>query len=681
MKKNRKLIILISTVLLLGLIFFMVKKDSNKEYDKDSTTLDKTIEYLLEKEKEAFNDDKRNSIKSEIISIMSKSTDKTILAESNFILGNLYAMEKDNKTAIIKYNEAISYFEEYTNIEVMALTYYELSKLYLSESEYDNSEDIFEKLKYDCKRYGKKALIVKYSLKRGYDLHNIPHGKEQAVKILEDALNLAEEINYDEIEDVYFSLGRAYWYVDRLVDSINAKLEALSVCQSKNLKAKICKISTDIGIDYLFSKEYDEAIVYLSRVLGYKLEDEYEDAKSKSYSLVNLVEAYTRIEDYDSAEKSIKQLEESIEKLEDGTYKEDIKINMYTAKADYETSLGNPSTAIEYLEMAEDKYNTSYNNSFYDLDVEIAEEYGDAYYKMGNYEKALEYHKEMERLAKERDITYLEEDYNEKIYLDYKALGDYDSAMKYLEGNNELKSKKYLDKSRQYYQYLISKFESDKNQMEINKLQQYKDTMRLILLILCGVTMIICVFTYQIYKKNKEINRLNKLFKNLSMTDSLTKIQNRRSLDGYLATNWALYKKTHMPISFIMIDIDYFKKYNDNYGHPEGDLVLEKVAATIKSSCRNLDFVARYGGEEFIIIMLNTSEKDAINLVNRIKKNIYDLNIKHEYSKVSDRLTISVGISTAHVGTNNDYNDYIKKADEALYESKQKGRNTYTSLA
>ena len=173
---------------------------------------------------------------------------------------------------------------------------------------------------------------------------------------------------------------------------------------------------------------------------------------------------------------------------------------------------------------------------------------------------------------------------------------------------------------------------------------------------------------------------MNKLFKKLSVTDAVTKVQNRRALDEFLAGNWALYKKTKMPISFMMIDLDFFKLYNDNYGHLKGDKVLEMVAMGIKNSCRNVDFVARYGGEEFIVIMLNTDKNDSINLAERIRKNIYDINITHEYSKISDRITLSMGITTAYIGTNKNYDEYIQKADKALYEAKAKGKNTYVYL-
>ena len=243
--------------------------------------------------------------------------------------------------------------------------------------------------------------------------------------------------------------------------------------------------------------------------------------------------------------------------------------------------------------------------------------------------------------------------------------------------NNELKSNLFNDKDKEYSQYIYNQFENKKNLEKISELEQIGKRYKIFFTILGLGAIIISFFSFHIYKKNKEINRLNELFKNLSVTDPLTNMANRRALDEFLAGNWALYKETRMPISFMMIDIDFFKLYNDNYGHLKGDEVLKLVASSINASCENGDFVARYGGEEFIVIMLNTDKKEAMKNANNIMQNIYHLNIKHEFSPVSDRLTLSMGITTAHIGTTKDYEDYIKKADEALYKAKKYGRNEY----
>lgn len=125
-----------------------------------------------------------------------------------------------------------------------------------------------------------------------------------------------------------------------------------------------------------------------------------------------------------------------------------------------------------------------------------------------------------------------------------------------------------------------------------------------------------------------------------------------------------------------MVDIDHFKEYNDNYGHLQGDEVLKKVSACIKSSCRKTDFIARYGEEEFTIIMLNTDKEEAIVVVSRILENMQKLNIQHKYSDVSDRVTLSIGISTAYSDDDKGYDYYIYLADCRLYEAK-KTRNIF----
>lgn len=680
MKKGKKLILLLSIIVIIfgtSIYFIGDRKETLRENSTDISEIKKDI---LEFRIEDYGEEKLTNVKIKVIDILDTTMDDITMADCNFILGHIYMQSDNNINAIDSFNKAIVYFDKISDTQIKTKTYFELSRAYLNESQFTESEDAFKNLKEVGINEGKKEDIVKYSLLRAYDISFYAEGKNKAVEILEDALELAKEINYDNIEDVYFELGRAYWYEDRLVESINTKLEALSIARGKNIKSKMANISIDIGVNYLYSGNYDEAKTYLSRVLTYKLKDESKWPIIKSYALLNLIECYIKLEDYDSAKESIEILDNNIENIEDGRNKEDFTTIAYINKADLQTELGNPLESIKLLNVANSRYKKRNNFNFYAFDVRLCEEYGDAYYKLNNFEKALEYHKKSEKLVIERDLPYLEGIYNEKIYLDYKGMGDYENTILYLEKNMELKTELSKDKNRQYSQYLLNEFESEKNLEKISLLEESRNKMLLLFVVLSVAIISISIFLYYIYNQNKEINRLNKLFKNLSVTDALTKVHNRRALDEFLAGNWALYKKTEMPISFMMIDLDFFKLYNDNYGHPKGDKALEMVATGIKDSCRNVDFVARYGGEEFIVIMLNTDKNNSINLAERIRKNIYDINITHEYSKISDRITLSMGITTAYIGTNKNYDEYIQKADKALYEAKAKGRDTYVYL-
>jgi diguanylate cyclase (GGDEF)-like protein len=128
-----------------------------------------------------------------------------------------------------------------------------------------------------------------------------------------------------------------------------------------------------------------------------------------------------------------------------------------------------------------------------------------------------------------------------------------------------------------------------------------------------------------------------------------------------------------------MIDLDFFKNYNDTYGHTLGDACLKAVAKVFADSVlRPEDFVARYGGEEFVAILPNTGGKGACGVAERILRNVRLLNIPHEKSAAASHVTVSIGITTGSVLNTRDGSEFIKRADEALYISKQSGRNKYT---
>lgn len=173
-----------------------------------------------------------------------------------------------------------------------------------------------------------------------------------------------------------------------------------------------------------------------------------------------------------------------------------------------------------------------------------------------------------------------------------------------------------------------------------------------------------------------ELQEANKKLQSLSRVDGLVGIPNRRSFDEYLQIHWRDSIRDMKPISVIMIDIDYFKDYNDHYGHLQGDECLIKVAERLMSSFkRPMDFIARYGGEEFVAILPETHGEGAIFIAEMVRKNIEELSITHEYSEVSSFVTISLGVHTLIPNSSDSYETFIRNADKALYEAKFLGRN------
>jgi diguanylate cyclase (GGDEF)-like protein len=163
--------------------------------------------------------------------------------------------------------------------------------------------------------------------------------------------------------------------------------------------------------------------------------------------------------------------------------------------------------------------------------------------------------------------------------------------------------------------------------------------------------------------------------------DSLTGIYNRRFFDKHISRLVGSLSRSGSLLGLLMIDLDFFKQYNDTYGHLKGDNCLRLVAESLRNAIRRKDdFVARYGGEEFVAVLPNANETGAREVADRLLENVRGLNILHETSTVSKRVTVSIGIVSAKVENGTSWDDYIKRADEALYLSKQSGRDRYSCL-
>ena len=175
-----------------------------------------------------------------------------------------------------------------------------------------------------------------------------------------------------------------------------------------------------------------------------------------------------------------------------------------------------------------------------------------------------------------------------------------------------------------------------------------------------------------------QLQQANEQLEQLAKTDPLTHLPNRRQFDRRLEQAWQNMHREQQSLTAIMVDVDYFKRYNDCYGHPEGDDCLIQLAQALQRAVRRAtDFVARYGGEEFVLLLPYTDSFGAIKVAEQIQAEISRLQIPHETSEVSDRITTSIGIAATVPPINATPVDLIDWADQALYWAKEEGRNRY----
>ncbi|BCM26228.1 sensor domain-containing diguanylate cyclase [Methyloradius palustris] len=177
-------------------------------------------------------------------------------------------------------------------------------------------------------------------------------------------------------------------------------------------------------------------------------------------------------------------------------------------------------------------------------------------------------------------------------------------------------------------------------------------------------------------KTEQQLIAMQKELEELSFKDSLTGVANRRMFDSIMEVEWANARRNNQPLSLILFDIDYFKQYNDEYGHLQGDACLRQVAKVLsQAATRPRDFFARFGGEEFVLILPETDEDSAKKVAERCRNLIFKAQIPHAKSVVSQLLTLSLGVATIIPTHHDEPVSFIDLTDKRLYQAKQKGRN------
>lgn len=183
-----------------------------------------------------------------------------------------------------------------------------------------------------------------------------------------------------------------------------------------------------------------------------------------------------------------------------------------------------------------------------------------------------------------------------------------------------------------------------------------------------------------IRKQYEEITRVNEILSRQAMVDELTEMNNRRYMEWFIGEKIKILEEKTGTISCMMLDIDYFKQFNDRYGHISGDICLKKIAEMIRECCQDQNVAAiRYGGEEFFICLFQWNQDEAVEMAEKIRKRIAECRFK--INEEEGAVTISIGVYTWHGEGKVQMDDLIRLSDKALYQAKKNGRNRVEVLS
>lgn len=373
-----------------------------------------------------------------------------------------------------------------------------------------------------------------------------------------------------------------------------------------------------------------------------------EDIMYRSILLSNLVVNLIQLNDFSAVGKYVEQLVEM-----KGPVKSSLKYPLLSLKYHIEaySSFNLRSRHLEKIKklLLESKrlYQRSNAHSLFAyLDVENEEMLGDLSNHINDFSTSLIHYKAAIELAKKYEIKKKEASIYFKISSIHERAGNIKLALENYKLHYRLTEEVCKEKSEHYSEFLLEIFSLSHAESDISQLKE-----------------------------------TNELLVNKRNTDFLTGVYNRRFWDETI-----LYKVKNMaleasPVSILMMDVDNFKKYNDHHGHIQGDKILRKIGEVLKNSIgRDTDVVARYGGEEFVILLDATGEQGSKKVAERILDSIRDMRIQYNEAECDSIISMSIGISTGLIKTENNIHDLIRDADKALYYSKKSGKDRYTHV-
>lgn len=483
---------------------------------------------------------------------------------------------------------------------------------------------------------------------------------KQGARLLEEYVTNVKGLKAESKVRLYENIGQLYSIDGDYSVALQYCWRGLELLESSplipNRSKYMSKFLAVLGDNAYGLEQYQTAIEYYEQSLEIFQKREDDDLLADaSLALVNEGAAYLELGQHKKVLSVLDELGELIPKIPE-SQKDDIQILWGNLRAQLYMNEGNLEQAEYELEAAKELLNTDDVEYSLNKDVYLDYSYARLYKEQGKFDEALELYRQIVTRSADAGLGLEKNAYSDMadIYMQENNMNAYietrEQYVEVIELKNQQLGTDYMEYSEKVHQYY-----SLTEQHQIRKI--------IIAVISVIGIMILADIVFWLIKWRKK-----------SYTDPMSKLHNREYLTRYMRKNKK--KLAGKPLTLLMIDIDYFKQYNDYYGHVQGDNGIKALAEILAESVRKKDLVIRYGGEEMLVILQETTADCAKDMAERVRKNLADKHISHEKSKVSDRLTVSMGIYTVYYN-GEDIFELIEKADELLYQAKRKGRDCY----
>jgi len=532
--------------------------------------------------------------------------------------------------------------------------------------------------------YGKKALNLATSLKdektQVDGLRNIGLGYKQLGRwdldynYFEQSLKLARKIDYQRgIANALNSLGNRSYDLASYNSALNYHLQALDIREQIDDLTGKSKSLNNIGRTYTKLGEYQKALKFLKESLA--LKRKLADQGGIINTLNNLGIVHRELKQYQEAQQVFF---EALDMARTVGYRQGEGYSLDNIGRIY-CLLKKPQKALKYhLDSLRMYQQINYKQGM----IYALYNTGSTYEVLGDYNNALKYYQASLVLTKEIQEKFMMKDNYRALANLHARMGNYQEAFTFHQHYSDLQERILKAQIIEQTAGIQARYEAEKRKKEIEVLKKDAAIRELLLnrqriLLYSGIIILslISLLLYHMRREIKERKFREEQLLDLSQVDGLTGVANRRYFDQVWQREYKAAKLTNCPLSLIFIDLDFYKSYNDTYGHLQGDKCLKLVAAALKQTVRQGDLVARYGGEEFAIILPNLSSAEALKLAERLRQKVEELSLEHAKSEVSNYVSISVGVASTDLGQECDPNSLIVRADQALYWAKNSGRN------